>query len=199
MLQIGNPFPQFFDLEGALLDAGYIYIGIANGDPEVSPLQCYWDTALSIPATQPLRTRGGFIVNNGVPSGVYIAASDYSVRVKDADSNLVYYVKAAQAAAGNSYQPLDSDLTSISTQANQPFGLSLLTAATAAAGRALLAIGSYLATAGGTMTGNIVRSGAGPHLYHTDSTFGSGRILVTVAGAADPCTTDGDVWAELAP
>lgn len=199
MLQIGNPFPQFNDLQGALLDAGYIYVGAANADPEVSPLAIFWDSALTIPATQPLRTRGGVIVNNGVPSLVWTAATDYSIRVRDADGALVWYIASANAAAAVAYQPLDADLTAISAQSNQPFGLSLLTAATAAAARALLAISNWLATTGGTVTGNILRSGGGPHLYHTDGTFTSGRVLVTDAGAGDPCTTDGDIWLELAP
>jgi hypothetical protein len=44
---------------------------------------------------------------------------------------------------------------------------------------------------------NIVRSGAGPHLYHVNSSFSSGRVYVTAAGAADPTSVPGDVWIEL--
>lgn len=198
MPQVANPFPQFNDLQGALLDAGSIYIGTAKADPEVSPVQCYWDTGLSIPATQPLQTRGGVIVNNGAPSQVYVGASDYSMRVRDADGGLVWYVESANGGAAVSYQPLDADLTAIAALTTQSFGRSLLTAATAAAARALLGIANWLATTGGTVTGNILRSGAGPHIYHTDGTLTSGRILITDAGASDPCTTDGDIWIELA-
>lgn len=198
MLQITNPLPLFNDLQGELLDAGYIYIGTANADPQVSPISVYWDTGLTQPATQPIRTRGGYPVNEGAPANFYTGATDYSIRVLDSNSNLVFYVPLAAAAAATNYQPLDSNLTAISGQANAPFGLSLLTAATAAAAKALLGLGTYLATAGGTMTGNITRSGAGPHIYHTDSSLTSGRFMWTAAGAADPTSADGDLWAEVA-
>lgn len=59
------------------------------------------------------------------------------------------------------------------------------------------ALGSYLMLAGGTVAGNIVRSAAGPHLYHVDAAFGSGRVFVTAAGAADPTSAPGDIWIEL--
>lgn len=44
------------------------------------------------------------------------------------------------------------------------------------------------------MTGNLVRQGAGPHLYHTTASFTSGRVFVTAAGAADPTSQPGDIW-----
>lgn len=198
-MKIGNPTELFFDLQGALLDNGYIYVGTASADPEVSPIQLYWDSGFTVPATQPLRTRGGTIVNNGAPARAFVNATDYSIRTRDANANLVDYIASASDSGGVAYQPLDGDLTAISAQANQPFGLSLLTAATAAAGRALLGIANWLSTTGGTVTGNIVRSGAGPHAYHNDSSLTSGRIMWTSAGAADPTTTDGDIWLELAP
>lgn len=59
-------------------------------------------------------------------------------------------------------------------------------------------VAARLAKAGGTMTGNITRQGAGPHLYHADSTMASGRVFITAAGAADPTSQSGDVWIELA-
>lgn len=198
-MRVDNPFPLWLDLQGALLDAGYIYVGVAEDDPEVSPLQVYWDSAFTIPATQPLRTRGGVAVNNGAPALFFVDATDFSLRLKDSGGNLVSYAPSAAETSGVSYQPLNADLTTIAEQTNAPFGISLLTAATAAAARALLAISNWLATTGGTVTGNILRSGAGPHLYHNDGSFTSGRIFVTAAGAADPTTADGDIWIELAP
>jgi hypothetical protein len=50
---------------------------------------------------------------------------------------------------------------------------------------------------GATVGANIVRSGAGPHLYHVTAAFGSGRVYVTAAGAADPTSAPGDIWIEL--
>jgi hypothetical protein len=199
MQRIDYPLPLFLDLHGALLDAGYIYIGVANADPEVSPLACFWNSGLTTPAAQPFRTRGGYIVNSGLPSNVYTAATDYSIRIRDADGNLISYIPSAQAGAGAAYQPLDSDLTAIAAQGTQPFGRSLLNAASAMAARALLSLGNYLASSGGTVTGNIVRSGAGPHLYHATGAYTSGKLYTTNAGAADPTSADGEIWLELAP
>lgn len=50
---------------------------------------------------------------------------------------------------------------------------------------------------GATVGANIVRFGAGPHLYHVNGAFGSGRVYVTAAGAADPTSAPGDIWIEL--
>jgi hypothetical protein len=199
MQRIDNPIPLFLDLHGELLDAGYVYVGTANADPEVSPLAVYWDAALTIPAVQPLRTRGGCIVNNGAPSLVFTGDTDYSLRVRDANGNLVSYVPAASATGGVAYQPLDPDLTAIAAVATQPFGRSLLAAVTAAAAKALLGIVNSLALTGGTVTGNILRGGAGPHLYHKDGTFTSGKVFVTAVGAADPTANPGDIWLQYTP
>src|SRR4051812_26526970 len=109
MQRIANPFPLFLDEHGGLLDAGYIYVGTAGFDPEVSPITVYWDAAGTIPAIQPLRTRGGVIVNNGSPAQVWIP-TDYSMRSRDSDGNLVSYAPYANDTGGVSYQPLDSDL-----------------------------------------------------------------------------------------
>lgn len=198
MQRIDNPFPLFLDQHGGLIDAGYIYIGTAGADPQVSPITVYWDAALSIPAAQPLRTRGGVIINNGSPALVYTGAADYSMRVRDADGNLVSYLSSASATGGATYQPLDSDLTAIAALATTSFGRALLTQATAAAARAALGVINGLPLAGGTVTGNIVRSGAGPHQYHADGAFVSGRKFYTATGAADPTSQVGDEWWQYA-
>lgn len=47
------------------------------------------------------------------------------------------------------------------------------------------------------MTGNLVRQGAGPHLYHATSTYSSGRVFVTASGASDPTSQPGDIWIQV--
>lgn len=197
MQRLLNPFPVFLDLVGALLDSGYIYVGTAGQDPEISPLTVYFDSGGTIPADQPLRTRGGYVVNGASPTGIFVNADDYSLRVRDADGNEVFFAASAAQFFGVSYQPLDSDLTTISGQTNTAFGLALLELANAAALKAAAGVVDGLPLGGGTVTGNILRSGAGPHVYHTDSTFTSGRIFVTANGAADPTSLPGDIWIEL--
>ena len=49
-------------------------------------------------------------------------------------------------------------------------------------------VAGLLATTGGTMTGNITRTGAGPHLYHASSSLTSGAVEIVPTGTARPTT-----------
>lgn len=195
--RVGNPFPFFLDRSGLPLDGGSIYVGTVGDDPELSPLTVYLDRALSIVAPQPLQVVGGLICNDGNPTAFYVAGSNYSLRSRDADGAEVFYVPSAIVGAED-YQPLDADLTAIAALATTPYGRAILTAASAAAARSYLGIVDSLPLTGGTVSGNVTRSSAGPHLYHTDASYLSGRVFVTAKGAADPTSQVGDVWLELA-
>lgn len=85
---IDSPLPVFYDRNGDVLDAGFIYIGTANTNPETNPIAVYWDAAQTIPAPQPLRTVRGFIARNGAPSNIYVA-TDYSIVSRDRNRQLV--------------------------------------------------------------------------------------------------------------
>ena len=196
--RVGNPFPFFLDRSGLPLDGGQVYVGTVGDDPEVSPLTVYLDQALTVVAPQPLQVIGGLICYNGNPTSFYVSGSNYSMRVKDADSAEVFYVPVAIIGA-DEYQPLDADLTAIAALATTPYGRAILTAASASAARSYLGIVDSLPLTGGTVTGNIVRSASGSHLYHTDAAYTSGRVFITAAGASDPTSLAGDVWLELAP
>lgn len=100
MNPLAAPFPQFYDLDGSPLDAGYIYIGVVNQNPETQPVQAYWDVAGTQPAPQPIRTTNGFPVRNGNIAQVYVV-SDYSLTVRDKKRSLVFY------------QPVNSGLQSL--------------------------------------------------------------------------------------
>jgi ribosomal protein L14 len=76
------PFPLFTDNDGAPLDNGFVYIGTANMNPVSNPIAVFWDSALTISASQPIRTINGFPSRNGSP-GVLFVGSDYSITVKD--------------------------------------------------------------------------------------------------------------------
>lgn len=73
----------FADLNGKPLDSGSLYIGAADQDPQTNPIQCYWDSALTIPATQPLAITSGYVTNGGVRAPVYVAATSYSLRARN--------------------------------------------------------------------------------------------------------------------
>lgn len=90
MQQINAPFQQFFDLDGTALDAGYIYIGTANLNAETNPVTVYWDDAATLPASQPIRTVGGYISRAGTPSRLYTALDSVSMIVRDSSGAIVY-------------------------------------------------------------------------------------------------------------
>jgi len=87
---VTNPFPLFYDRSGQPLNAGYIYVGTAGINPETSPATVYWDTAMTAPAAQPIRTLNGYPSRDGSPSEMVISASSYSIVVRESDGTLVY-------------------------------------------------------------------------------------------------------------
>jgi len=197
-IRIGNPFPIFLDRRGLPLDGGKLYIGADGADPQVTPVQVYLDEDLTVTVTQPIQIIGGLTCFDGNPALFYIAGDAYSLRTRDKNDAEVSYDPNAVPGV-SSFQPLDADLTAIAALATTPFGRGVLEQASAAAARTYLGLVASLPLAGGTVTGNIVRSSAGSHLYHNDAALTSGRVFVTANGAADPTSLPGDVWIELEP
>ena len=89
-LSIQVPFPVFQDRDGQPLDNGYVWIGVANLNPQTNPVVAYYDAALTIEAVQPLRTINGYISNAGTPAQIYVDANDYSILVLDSKGTTVY-------------------------------------------------------------------------------------------------------------
>ena len=89
-LSIQVPYPVFYDRDGQPLDNGNIYIGVANLDPVTNPLQVYYDSDLTITASQPLVTSGGYVYRNGTPTQLYVNAPDFSITVNDSKNLFVY-------------------------------------------------------------------------------------------------------------
>lgn len=191
-VRLDNPFPYFMDAEGEPLHNGYVYMGVAGQDPETHPLATFWDAALTIAAEQPFRTRGGYVVDGANLAFAYAAGSDYSIRVRDAAGGELLFL-ASIAVVGEQYQPLDSDLSAIASLTTTSFGRNLLTLANQAALKAATGIPDPIPAAGGPVTGNITRQGAGPHIYHVEGSFISGRLFNTTSAGADPTTQDGDL------
>jgi hypothetical protein len=90
LIQLAPPYPIFTDKNGDPLDAGYLYFGEPNLNPETNPIQVYYDVALTQPAAQPLRTSNGYVMPNGSPALIY-ADSQFSVTVRDKSNALVIY------------------------------------------------------------------------------------------------------------
>jgi hypothetical protein len=89
-LSISVPYPVFSGKDGLPLDNGYVWIGTANLYPITNPIAVYFDEALTIQATQPLRTINGFISNAGTPAQVYVDAVNFSILVQDSKGTMVY-------------------------------------------------------------------------------------------------------------
>jgi hypothetical protein len=93
-LSIQPTYPIFTETDGQPLENGYIWIGTANLDPQVNPINVYFDAALTILAPQPIRTLAGYPSNNGTPARLYVN-SDYSIRVMNKNGSTVYSAPAA--------------------------------------------------------------------------------------------------------
>lgn len=88
--EIKAPFEYFSDTDGKGLEAGYIYIGVAGLNPEANPIAVYFDSNMTVPAYQPIRTLGGFPVNGESISRLYFGENDYSITVKDKQGRFIY-------------------------------------------------------------------------------------------------------------
>ena len=93
-LSIQPPFPLITDIDGQPLEDGYIWIGVATLPPIGNPVAVYWDAALTQPAALPVRTRGGYPVNNGTPARLYVG-SDYSIQVQNKNGSVIYSAPVA--------------------------------------------------------------------------------------------------------
>lgn len=89
-LSISVPYPVFSGRDGLPLDNGYVWIGAPNLYPITNPISVYFDEALTIQATQPLRTINGFISNAGTPAQVYVDAVNFSILVQDSKGTMIY-------------------------------------------------------------------------------------------------------------
>lgn len=90
LTQVTGPYPIFTDLDGTPLDDGYLYIGAINDDPETNPIQVFWDSNLTIPATQPIRTSNGYAYRNGTPALLY-TGGEFSITIRNKRDEFVLY------------------------------------------------------------------------------------------------------------
>jgi len=205
------PYPLFYDADGVPLEEGYIYIGVAGLNPEVSPQAVYWDAALTISATQPIRTLNGYPANSGTPAMIYTGTTNFSVTVKTKASVTVYstlnntYASLlgtmatqnanAVAITGGTISGLSSPLpvasggTGGATQSAAQAGLGLGTIATQAASAVALTGGAIDGTPIG---GTTPAAGTFTTLKGTAaaSTTTTGTLVAADADTVVTCTGD---------
>jgi hypothetical protein len=125
-IEVNPPFPVFADIDGQPLEAGYIWIGQVNLDPQTNPINVYWDAALTILAPQPIRTLAGYPANNGTPAR-FFSTQDYSIRVMNRNGSTIYTSlngNAFPGSAGNLF--FNATGNGIQTVFSVPFVPSLI-------------------------------------------------------------------------
>lgn len=91
-INVFQPYPNFFDVDGSPLESGYIYIGQVGLNPliEANRVSVYTDSTLAVPIPQPIRTLGGYPVSIGKITKILARESNYSILVTDKNGSLVY-------------------------------------------------------------------------------------------------------------
>jgi lysophospholipase L1-like esterase len=89
---VQTPLPLYLGLDGQRLQAGYLFFGVVELNPETNPVQMFWDAALTQPAAQPIRTINGMPDRNGTPSMLYTNV-DHSLTIRDSAGRLVLYIR----------------------------------------------------------------------------------------------------------
>lgn len=108
MISIERPYVVVPDVDGQPVDDGYVYIGAAGLNAESNPVSVYWDSALTVPAAQPIRTINGFFSQNGSPGMLYTASDDYSMLVRNKNSSLIYSALSAAKKDTNTVRTYDN-------------------------------------------------------------------------------------------
>lgn len=101
MTPIQTNKPLFFDSEGNALEDGKIYIGQPATDPRTNPKTVTFRDSggATFTAQQPLTTKAGRIVYNGLPI-VALVDGEHSMLVLDSDNQRVEYSRSVNAPGG---------------------------------------------------------------------------------------------------
>lgn len=98
--KVENPFKMFTDESGQPLEAGFIFVGEVNKNPEAFPIPIYWDEELVTPAVSPVRTVSGYPSRSGTPAVVYASEGDFSITIKDKNGRLIFSRLSANSLSG---------------------------------------------------------------------------------------------------
>jgi hypothetical protein len=200
-LSIQPTYPIFTDTTGQPLENGYIWIGTTNLNPVTNPITVYWDAALTVPASQPIRTLNGYPSNSGTPARLYVN-SDYSIQVLNKNgsvvysapaaterlsSNLVTFIQAGSGAVARTVQDKLRENVNVKdfgaigdgvTDDSQAIQNAI--DATPNGGKLYIPTGTYLITTGLTRTNSITIQG--------DGIYGAGGTVLIYTGNGDAFT-----------
>lgn len=88
-IEVQPPYPAFAGADGQPLENGYIWIGEPNLAPQTNPKAVFWDSGLTIPAPQPIRTLNGYVSRSGTPAKIYVDGG-YSISVLNKNGSQIY-------------------------------------------------------------------------------------------------------------
>ncbi|WP_202741477.1 SGNH/GDSL hydrolase family protein [Acinetobacter sp. 'aerobic (ED)'] len=192
------PHLLFTDIDGSPLDAGFVFIGEDQKDPIQFPTEVFWDEALTEPATQPIRTRNGFISQDGVKAFIYTAANKFSVSVKDRNEDLVYQkLSFEQFIKENAVQALiDAALVPINESINDE--VDRATEAEAVLNNSILAEKNRAIAAESVLDGKINANGVGNRAYKTYAEMDADKANIPpkskVTVTNDPTVANNGDW-----
>ena len=87
-----SPHMYIGDSTGRPLDLGMVYFGEPDKDPEFYPIPIFSDDSLTIPVSQPVRTKGGYLNDNkGDMAEIHAKELIYSVKVLDQYGRKIFY------------------------------------------------------------------------------------------------------------
>lgn len=128
VIKVNEPFESFHDIDGTPLEDGYIYIGESGLDPITNPITVYSDFALTLPITQPIRTIGGYPVNPGTLTNLFISQGYYSITVLNKRGTLIYtdlVVEYSNNSASTNFESIqaaaDTNLIGIDSMTTDSF------------------------------------------------------------------------------
>lgn len=101
-LIVRSPVNYMADLAGRPLENGKLYFGVSGQDPELHPIDVFWDESLTQTVTQPATTTAGYVVHNGQRARVYTAAPTCSLRIRDKSNAQVEYFTTVPATGNSS-------------------------------------------------------------------------------------------------
>ena len=185
-LSIQVPFPVFQDRDGQPLDNGYVWLGTSSLNPQTNPVVAYYDSALTIVATQPLRTLNGFISRAGSPAQVYVDAVNFSILVQDRQGTTVFSVPEGTGispnASGVVYDPAGtgSVATTVQTKLRESVSVKDFGADPTGVSNSTTAIQAAITYAG--ISGGLVIFPAGTYKVTSQITIQNDKVFIEGAG-----------------
>lgn len=163
-----------------------LYWFVAN---TATPTNTYSNPGLSVPNTNPVLAQG-----DGRFPEIWLAPGDYKYVLTAPDGSPADPLHTVDDFNVPDTPPSFDPALNNFLAGSEPLPIAKGGTASTSATNALLALGG-LPLAGGTVTGNIVRSSKGVHHFWDTAAMNNGGWFITPTADPDPTTLPGQVWA----